>query len=171
MRPTRVTDRSSTLLDHIYVSNDNLYIHWGTLNLGLSDHALIYTCRKKAKVNKEKDFKVIRCYRNFVPELFAKDVEQIDWSPVYNEPHVDSAIEQFYTLFMFYIDLHMPLKRVLCRIDSAPWVTCEYLSFRDRSSYFASLYDKCPCHLHDLLDKNRSPREQPDCRTKQPFLR
>ncbi len=37
---------------------------------------------------------------------------------------------------------------------SAPWITCEYLSFRDRSTYYSTLHDKCPCYYHDLLRKD-----------------
>ncbi len=48
----------------------------------------------------------------------------------------------------------MPLKCSQCCIESAPWITTEYLSFRDRSTYYSSLYDECPCYYHNLLKKD-----------------
>ena len=86
---------TATLIDHLYVSNAQQYHHWGVLNPGLSDHCLIYTCRKKAKLCKEKEFRVIRCYSHFNPEMFTHELKNIDWSPVYAELEVDPAVDVF----------------------------------------------------------------------------
>ena len=42
--PTRVTIQTKTLLDHVYCNNRNLYSHWGKIDLGLSDHQMVYVC-------------------------------------------------------------------------------------------------------------------------------
>ena len=51
--PTRLTDRTSTLIDHISVNRTEMYYTSGTLELGISDHSLIYTARKKYKEDSE----------------------------------------------------------------------------------------------------------------------
>ena len=53
-RPTRITDTTSTLIDHIYVNNKDLYLHRGTLEPGLSDHTLVFACRKRQRPDWEK---------------------------------------------------------------------------------------------------------------------
>ena len=118
--PTRVCDRSSILIDHLYVSNTQEYHHWGVLNPGLSDHSMIYTNHKKDKQSKEKDFCIIRCYRHFNPELFTCDLETTDWSPVLAELDSDLAVDAFNKVFLSCVDNHMPLKCHQSRIDSAP---------------------------------------------------
>ena len=43
--PTRVTDKTSTLIDVILASHQDRYATSGTLDLGISDHDLIFTIR------------------------------------------------------------------------------------------------------------------------------
>ena len=45
--PTRVTDRTKSILDGILVSHAERYITSGILQLGLSDHDLVFVVRKK----------------------------------------------------------------------------------------------------------------------------
>ena len=47
--PTRVAKSSSTLLDHILTNSDEMITKSGVLNIGLSDHQLIFCTRKKQK--------------------------------------------------------------------------------------------------------------------------
>ena len=45
--PTRVTEKSSTLLDHIFTNNIEKFSQSGVLPMGLSDHYITYCTRKK----------------------------------------------------------------------------------------------------------------------------
>ncbi len=58
--PTRITEKSSTLLDHILTNSSDKVSQSGVLDLGLSDHQLIYCTRKtiKNKPNKHKYIKL-----------------------------------------------------------------------------------------------------------------
>ncbi len=114
---------------------------------------MIYTNRKKANQNKEKYFCIIRCYRQFNPEFFSADLETTDWSPVFAEVDIDPAVNVFNKLFLSCVDNHMPSKRHQSRIDSASWVTTEYL-FKDRSTYYSTMYDNCPCYVRNLLKRD-----------------
>ena len=44
---TRITNASKSTIDHCITNREDLYHTVGTIDLGLSDHALIYTSRKK----------------------------------------------------------------------------------------------------------------------------
>ena len=68
--PTRVTLHSATLIDHIYCNNPGLYNHRGVLDPGLSDHCMIFVCRKRKRVSREKTSVRIRNYRHFDAHLF-----------------------------------------------------------------------------------------------------
>ena len=97
--PTRITCTSATLLDHIFVNDPQLYCHQGVINPDLSDHSLTYTSRKKGKISKETEFRIIRCYRHFVPENLAANVKLTDWLPVFASMDVNDAVGAFQELF------------------------------------------------------------------------
>ena len=46
---TRITEKSSTLLDHILTNSSNRVSQSGVIDFGLSDHQLIYCTRKTIK--------------------------------------------------------------------------------------------------------------------------
>ena len=152
-KATRVNEQSSTLIDHIYVNNPSLYSHRGILDPGLSDHHLTFVCRKRAKISNEKKTIFIRNYRNFNTENFCADLAKIDWTHVIQAHDVDEAIACFNFEIISIINKHLPFKRIRTRINSAPWVTGEFLSLIDAREYAAKQYSKCPCQLH--LDKKK----------------
>ena len=77
-KPTRITTSSSTLIDHIYVTNTNLYHREGVIDPGMSDHGLIFTCRKALKCNRQKKPVIIRNMRHFDADLFNADIAAKD---------------------------------------------------------------------------------------------
>ena len=52
-QPTRITENTATLLDHILTNSKDRISQYGIINTGLSDHQLIYCTRK---VSREKFF-------------------------------------------------------------------------------------------------------------------
>ena len=50
--PTRIGKNNETLIDHIWTNNTTLFNKSGVVRLGLSDHDLIYTVRKKPPFEK-----------------------------------------------------------------------------------------------------------------------
>ena len=58
--PTRVTDTSSTIIDHILCNNFENISQFGVLDIGLSDHSIIFCTRKLLKpvYNKHNSVKV-----------------------------------------------------------------------------------------------------------------
>ena len=44
--PTRITPSSSTLIDLIFTSNQDNVVCSGVSHVGISDHSLVYACRK-----------------------------------------------------------------------------------------------------------------------------
>ena len=123
------------------------------MNPGLSDHSLIYVCRKKSKPCKEKKTVIIRCYRSLDPTLFCRDIGQIDWRFVTSSNDIDEAVQSFNFEFMRVVNMHMPFKKKRIRISQAPWVNYELLSMSDRREYLAKEFNKCPCPYHNKLKR------------------
>ena len=62
--PTRVTSTTSTLIDHIYTSNEENILDTHVSQIGLSDHYAIFCCRKINFSLKSSSHKSIK-YRSF----------------------------------------------------------------------------------------------------------
>ena len=59
--PTRVAEATSTILNHIVTNANELVSQSGVLDIGLSDHQLLFSTRKKqmSKIYKHKTIKKI----------------------------------------------------------------------------------------------------------------
>ena len=56
--PTRVTDQSATLIDHILTKSPDKVSQSGVIDLGFSDHDLIYCTRKTSLTKSHKHNKI-----------------------------------------------------------------------------------------------------------------
>ena len=63
-KPTRITNTSQTVIDHAYVKNSIFYETRGVSDPGLSDHCLIYICRKRLKIKRKVNYIFARSYRS-----------------------------------------------------------------------------------------------------------
>ena len=115
-RATRVTENSSTLIDHIYVNNSDQYAHRGILETGLSDHSLVFACRKRAKICKEKKTIFIRDYRHFNQIDFLNSIATADWHDLYNCTDIDDAVSTFNFIFTSIVNCHLPFRKIRTRI-------------------------------------------------------
>jgi hypothetical protein len=82
-KPTRITNHTATLIDHIYT---NAPIHdtvSGIALVDLSDHLPVF-CICNASVFKTKQKIYFRDYSSFNKELYLADMQAIDWETIYN---------------------------------------------------------------------------------------
>lgn len=83
--PTRITNSTSSLLDVAVVTNPENISQSGILHAGISDHSLIYVCRKLSYNFNKNHPKVIqsRDYKNYVQSNFTLELDialsNIDW--------------------------------------------------------------------------------------------
>ena len=64
------------------MNNSELHSHRGIVDPGLSDHCLVFACRKHRKISKAKKTIKIRIYRHFKTSSFQHDINNADWTPV-----------------------------------------------------------------------------------------
>ena len=126
-KPTRITDKSATLIDNIFSNNMETESIQGILYTGISDHLpvfLIYSDVKvKATPRKEFIFK-----RSFSPEnvdRFCVALNAIDWNSILygiNDPQLSFTI--FHTRYLLLYNRFFPLKKVkLGYKTNKPWLT------------------------------------------------
>ena len=93
---TRVTEYTSTLIDHIIVNRPEIYACHGVLDLGISDHSLTYVVRKKQKLRGDTKYVWSRSYHNYESANYYHDLTYADWMPVLACDDVNDALDTFY---------------------------------------------------------------------------
>ena len=81
-KPTRVTSTTSSLLDHILRNNAWKASHKGAIDVGLSDHQLIYCTRKILRIHLHTNMhnqSRVRSLKHCTPELLIEELEKINF--------------------------------------------------------------------------------------------
>ena len=124
VKPTRVTQTTSSLLDVCISSLTEKIIYSDVFPIGISDHNLIFVVRK---INVQKRVVAhqtveIRNFKHFNPSRFQEDLLSQPWDLLDSEDDVDSKWCLWKTLFLAVLDVHAPLrmKRVRTR-RNIPW--------------------------------------------------
>lgn len=97
--PSRVPNKSRTLIDVILVNNEHLIVSSGVVPVSLSDHFLIF-CVLKAGVTKPSP-RTIECrsYKHFDANDFKRDLECVRWHVIENDEEVDYAVSRGISYF------------------------------------------------------------------------
>lgn len=107
--PTRVTKRSETLIDVILVNRPERWATSGTLQIGLSDHDLVYIVRKqrlpkfKTKVIKSRSMK------NFNLDTFLADAASTPWDTAFVYDDLDDIWAHWSKLYDDTIEKYAPM--------------------------------------------------------------
>src|SRR5207237_306691 len=74
--PTRESDNSSTLIDHLYVPVNSKFVHNGVHKINLSDHHMIYTVRANIYNEKMEPIKKIKIKNRSKP-WFGQEIQSL----------------------------------------------------------------------------------------------
>ena len=81
--PTRETENTSTLIDHISVSNTSNIVEFGVVKTAISDHYVVYSVRKYLGGIKQNHKHIhTRQLKNFNKEGFLADLAAVNWSAI-----------------------------------------------------------------------------------------
>lgn len=153
--PTRVTETTASLLDVVLTSSPRNISDCGALHLGISDHSLIYACRKitvarsKPKIVETRNFKSYIPY-NFNTELYST-LEMCNWKT--NDPNV--FWDQFKTTFNNIADIHAPIR---CRSEYAPWLNNDIKKTMNRRDYLKKKAIKTNSNIYHRAYKTERNR-------------
>ena len=125
---THITETSETLLDHIISNSTQKVSQHGVVNLGLSDHQMIYCTRKSTRAkNYDHKYIKIRSMKNYSRELFLNKLKLLKF-PSYSEfVDINAAYSHFLQLISSVIDEIAPMKEIHVRGSTQEWMDEEVL--------------------------------------------
>jgi hypothetical protein len=100
-QPTRVTEFTSSVIDHILCNNPEKHCQSGVLNMGISDHFIVYCTRKlsKSSFNKHNNVKV-RSVKSYNKDVFIEKLTEAKWeSFFFLDSNINEALGSFSTNF------------------------------------------------------------------------
>ncbi len=121
--PTRVTAKSSTLIDLCITSAPTNVVDSGVMHLSISDHSLVYMIRKAHYVRNGVRHIEARTMKNFNSENFLGDLEQKHWGNVYCSEDPNKMWEIWKSMLMETVEKHAPLKLRRIGNRKSPWIT------------------------------------------------
>ena len=93
--PTRVTCSTSTLIDHILTSAPSRVSQKGVINVGVSDHQLIFCTRKISKIKTSGAHKNLNFHslKNYTADYYKETLKQVDFPNYENFVDVNEVIQ------------------------------------------------------------------------------
>ena len=124
-KPTRITDYTKTLIDHIYTNAPIDQILSGGL-MDISDHLPIF-CIVSTGIKRVKAKKLYRDYSTFNNELYIEDINGVDWNGLMDE---DKCLHEITNSVINTIN-QIVIKHAPCKVASQslrkqldkPWIT------------------------------------------------
>ena len=120
--PTRVTEKSHTLID-LFITNDKENIvSSGVYPLSISDHYLIYAVRKIGIPRSNPRFIQTRSFKHFSKGNFLSDLKNAKWTNLNEICDVNEAWELWKNTFLSVLNKHAPCRSIRKRNKPAPWI-------------------------------------------------
>ncbi len=122
-KPSGTTNYSQTLIDLILTKiEDNKTIDSGVIELGISDHSLVYICRKISIPKKEPKLTETRQFSHFNSTDFQNNLrEAFSNFNHYTDPNL--AWHQWKWIFVQIADKHAPLRLRKVKSEYTAWLT------------------------------------------------
>ena len=164
--PTRVTSTTFSLLDHILTNAGWKISQKGVIDVGLSDHQLIYCTRKilRTKFNMHNQIRV-RSLKNYTPEFFREELTKINF-PDYNIfSNVNIAYLDLVSKILSVVDKTAPFKDLRVKNKTRDWFddeVTEAIQLREkRLKHFKylclheELYKEAKYHVMKLMKEKK----------------
>ena len=133
--PTRVTHRSQTLIDNIFLNIIEKGIISGNITTTISDNYMqfvLFKNKTKSQANKKKA-KFARNHKSLNKDLLEYDLRNTKWDEILkvNTGNVDFSFESFLKTFIEILDKHAPYKKLSLqevKLSYKPWITTGILN-------------------------------------------
>ena len=104
--PTRVTSKTSILIDHVLTNSSQKASQYGVVELGISDHDLVYYTRKTPLLNPNKHNNIfVRSMKNYTKENFLELIRKTDFPDYTTFTCLNKAYQDFSFKLSEVIDL------------------------------------------------------------------
>ena len=116
--PTRITCSSSTIIDHILTNTTNIISQSGVIDLGISDHNIIFLIRKMKKIKLyHHTYIKYRSFKNYAVSEHEERLKLVNFPNYLKFDNIDSAYSNFLKTLTTVIDslAHSMAKRIKVR--------------------------------------------------------
>ena len=171
--PTRITCSTSSLLDHILTNAKEKISQSGVLDIGLSDHQLIFCTRKiiKSKANMTKYIN-FRSMKKYTEDIFKENLKNVNFPNYEDFQDTNSAYSDFVGKLTGIINRIAPMKQCKVKNNSQEWYDgeiAEKIGIRDK---LFKKFKKSKLHIDkDLFRKARNDVENTIKRRKKYIFR
>ena len=124
--PTRVTDHTCTLIDHIYYfsRNANTNVASGNLLTDMSDHFANFLILHSNIQSKENERPMVRIFSEKAKNAYQNLLSEISWDEELSNKNVNEAMQVFSKKLQIAYNKSFPLKRLSRkRAKDKPWIT------------------------------------------------
>ena len=147
--PTRVTDTSSTLIDHIYTNSEENIANVHVCKISISDHYAIFGNRKQTNCIKSNTQQTItfRSFKNFDESRFISDMHDKPWETIEYFNDINEIVEVWNKMFLEIVNKHAPLKSHRIKRKYQPdWLIPQILD---------CIKERDKCKLNGKMDEYR----------------
>ena len=116
--PTRVTANSKSLIDLVITSQRSKTQTSGSINLGISDHHLLFAVFKVARGNAKPKIISTRNYKSLDARQLKSDFDQAPWHLTRLFDDIDDSVDTWQCLYYEIKHHHLPLQDVKIRAKS-----------------------------------------------------
>jgi hypothetical protein len=122
---TRITNSSSTLIDHIFTNAPDRVVCSGVSHIGISDHSLVYAFRKLSVRMPTRGHTTVsyRKLKNFDSAKFRNDISQQNWDFIHQFKNPNDMWHAWKNTFNFIVEKHAPLRTKRVKASKAPWIS------------------------------------------------
>lgn len=142
-QPTRVTKKTSSIIDHIYCTHREKIIEVFVPNITLSDHFPICFTRSTKHVSSGQHQTITyRCFKKFDKVAFSNDLHNccLNKCETISDPNL--ALDYLYRNIHCVIDKHAPVKTKRVKHDCLPnWFTDEIRDSIKQRNYYHKIKD------------------------------
>ena len=125
-KPTRLTDHTATLIDHIYTNSLQNFTP-GILTVDITDHLPIFCLVRTQPTRNNSNKKYFRDYSKFNKDLYLDDIKLIDWHEILNpEKNLNEKVQEAINTLNKIVDKHAPIRlasQSKQRQLNKPWLT------------------------------------------------
>ena len=144
--PTRATCNSSSILDHVLTSFPDRVSQSGVIDVGISDHQLIYCTRKTTRIKSYCHKQITFCsLENYSPEIHVEALRKLRFPKYELFGDIGKAYENFIQKVMAIIDNLVPSKNKCIKDTSQDWFDAEIMEKTSETDKLFKKFKKSPC--------------------------
>ena len=154
MEPTRTTERTKTLIDHILTNSPEKVIQRRVIEMGLSDHELVYCSRKTSLLKLNEHHQILfRSMKSYSDEIFVDKLRSIKFPDYSNHTCMNHAYQDFNTKFLSAVDSVSPIRTLRVKSNTKPWFDIDVLNvIRNRDKHYKKFKQPAKKLIRSILN-------------------